>query len=97
LHIWNVFYNFAFEIKQTTIMINEFSKVQELAKRFLAIAEEHNEGVSAFLDGSLRTKDAIAYTIVKDAYRAFIKAYNAYYEESHDDALDYELAESVNY
>lgn len=71
------------------------SEVKSLAKRFLRIADAKNEQVSAFLNGSLKDKDFDGYFAVKDAYKEFVEAYNSYFNESHDDSIDYDLAYSV--
>ena len=68
--------------------------VKELAKSFLAIADELNEKVSAYIDGSDKDEDANAYWIVREADKKFIDAVNEYYEESYKCGLNYELAES---
>lgn len=74
-----------------------FKALQTLAVFFINEADNRHKEVSNYLNGSNRQKDVNAYYIVKDAYRNFIKAYNEYCDEHHDDALDYLLAESVIY
>lgn len=69
--------------------------VQKLAKTFLSFAEDLNEEVSAYLDGSCMTHHIEAYDLVKSLEREFVKAYDEYYGESHEACLDYELAYSV--
>lgn len=68
--------------------------VKELAKSFLAIADELNEKVSAYFDGSDKAEDENAYWIVREADKKFIDALNEYYEDSYEYGLNYELAES---
>lgn len=78
-------------------MKTAFSNVQALAKSFLEIADSLNEKVSNYFDGSNAAEDENAYYEVKAAEKAFVAAYNAYYDESHEACLDYSLAESVIY
>lgn len=66
----------------------------ELAKRFLEIADELNEAVSRYIDGSNAPEDEKAYWIVRDADRAFIDSLRNEYGESYEYGLNYELAES---
>lgn len=68
--------------------------VKELAKSFLAIADELNEKVSAYFDGSDKEEDANAYWMVREADKKFIDAVNEYYKDSYKYGLNYELAES---
>lgn len=68
--------------------------VKELAKSFLAIADELNEKVSAYFNGSDKKEDANAYWTVREADKKFIDAVNEYYEDSYKYGLNYELAES---
>lgn len=70
--------------------------VKELAKSFLAIADELNEKVSAYFDGSDKAEDANAYWTVREADKKFVDAVNEYYEDSYKYGLNYELAESFN-
>ena len=72
-----------------------FFEIQSLAKRFLMVADAKNEQVSAFLSGSIKDKDVDGYLLVKDIYREFVNALNAYYNEGYDDSIDYNLAYSV--
>lgn len=69
-------------------------KTKELAARFLEIADELNEAVSRYIDGSNDPADARAYQIVRDADRAFIDAIREDYGERYEYGLNYELAES---
>lgn len=73
----------------------QFERIEELAKAFLTIADELNEGVSNYLNGSNRREDKEAYDVVKGAEKVFVKAYNDFYHENHVACLNYELAESV--
>lgn len=68
--------------------------VKELAKSFLAIADELNEKVSSYLDGSDKAEDVNAYWTVREADKKFVDAVNEYYEDSYKYGLNYELAES---
>lgn len=68
--------------------------VKELAKSFLAIANELNEKVSAYFDGSDKAEDVNAYWTVREADKKFVDAVNEYYEDSYKYGLNYELAES---
>ena len=70
------------------------NNVRELAQSFLAIADELNEKVSAYLNGSDRNEDAKAYWTVREADKNFIDAVNSYYNDSYKYGLNYELAES---
>ena len=70
-------------------------EIQALAKRFLNVADAKNEQVSAFLNGSIKDKDVDGYLLVKDMYKEFVDALNAYYNERYDDSIDYDLAYSV--
>lgn len=72
-------------------------EVKELAKSFLAIADELNVKVSAYFDGSNRKDDEDAYWTVREADKKFIDALNEYYDDSYEYGLNYELAESFNY
>ena len=69
--------------------------VKSNAKYFLALADRFNAEVSNFINGSNARHDAYGYGRVKAAYKNFILAYNAYYNERVDDSIDYELAESI--
>lgn len=68
--------------------------VKSAAIEFLNIANELNEKVSAYIDGS-NDKDAEeAYWTVREADKKFIDAANALYGEGWTYGLNYELAES---
>lgn len=69
-------------------------KTAELAKRFLEIADQMNEAVSRYIDGSTAPADEKAYKIVREADRAFIDAIREEYGERYEYGLNYELAES---
>lgn len=72
----------------------KIENVKAAAAEFLKIADELNEMVSAYIDGS-DSKDAeTAYLKVREADRKFIDAANAFYGEGWTYGLNYELAES---
>ena len=75
----------------------EFTNLQTLAIKFLAIADELNEKVSAYFDGSDSKEDEEAYWTVREADKNFTDAYNKYYDDRVRYGLNYELAESVIY
>lgn len=75
-------------------MNNELNNIKTLAAKFLAIADELNEKVSAYIDGSNAAEDEAAYNKVLDAEREFTNAANRYYGENWKVSLNYELAES---
>ncbi|MBQ0154755.1 MAG: hypothetical protein KBS70_08260 [Bacteroidales bacterium] len=75
--------------------IYSLSEVKALAKKFLDIADENNEQVSAYLNGSEKKEAAKAYDLVREYERKFINAFNAYYDERFVCCLNYELAESM--
>jgi len=69
-------------------------KVQEVAKAFLSTADELNEGVSNYLNGSDEKRDTEAYNKVKELNRVFLQYYCEYCgEPMMKPNLDYELAE----
>ena len=72
----------------------EQNNIKTLAAKFLAIADELNEKVSAYIDGSNAAEDEAAYNKVLDAEREFTNAVNRYYGENWKVSLNYELAES---
>jgi hypothetical protein len=69
-------------------------KTKELAARFLEIADQMNEAVSRYIDGSNAAEDENAYWMVREADRAFIDAIREEYGEKYEYGLNYELAES---
>lgn len=69
-------------------------QVKEAARNFLAIADELNENVSRYLDGSINKDDKKAYWKVREADKTFIDVLNSYYDDSYEYGLNYELAES---
>lgn len=69
--------------------------MREAAMVFLSVADELNEQVSAYIDGSHNKDDISAYHAVKEAEAEFLRLYNGYYDENIKTALNYELAESV--
>lgn len=75
-------------------MKTTIEQVKALANEFLTIADELNEKVSAYFNGSNDTEDIKAYEVVRMADKKFIDALNAYYEDSYEYGLNYELAES---
>ncbi len=74
-----------------------FKQVQDAAKRFLNKADELNELVSAYIDGSHDPKAEKAYLEVRRLDADFIRLINSYYDEGWKPGLNYELAESVLY
>lgn len=67
--------------------------VKAAAIEFLNIADELNEKVSAYIDGS-NDKDAEdAYWTVREADKKFIDAANSLYDEGWTYGLNYDLAE----
>ncbi|WP_415959236.1 hypothetical protein [Paraprevotella xylaniphila] len=74
-----------------------FKQVQEAAKIFLDKADELNELVSAYIDGSNDPKAEKAYFEVRELDADFIRLINSYYHEGWKPGLNYELAESVIY
>ena len=81
--------------------LNEQSKMITLetlkvsAKNFLAIADEKNVLVSAYIDGSDSKEAEEAYWAVREADKKFIDNLNSYYPgEGYKYGLNYELAES---
>lgn len=75
--------------------MTQFENIKALAKNFITFADTLNENVTNYINGSNAPMDVDAYNVVKNAYKSFVTAYNAFYEENHDDCFDYELAESV--
>lgn len=73
----------------------KYENVVRLAKEFLDVADELQEKVSNYINGSNGEEDVMAYNVVRKADRAFVKAYNAYWGENHEEGLNYDLATSV--
>lgn len=70
-------------------------QLKESAKRFLEIADELNEKVSAYINGSNKKDVEQAYWTVREADKKFIDNLNSYYPgEGYEYGLNYELAES---
>ena len=69
-------------------------KVARLAKNFLSLADELNEYVSAYLDGSNSPEAEKAYYEVRESDKKFIDSLNELWGESYKYGLNYELAES---
>lgn len=68
----------------------------EAARAFLSLADERNEDVSAYIDGSNRPEAKAAYFAVLEAEDDFLYYYCAYCGEPHRrPCLGYDLAESV--
>lgn len=76
----------------------EYQNVRTLAEIFLSTADELNEKVSAYIDGSDKIEDENAYRKVKELSIEFGKAYCKYWGEPFDHSLregfNYEIAES---
>lgn len=68
--------------------------LETLAVEFLNLADELNEKVSAYIDGSNADEDVNAYWAVREADKKFIDAYNRYYGDRCEYGLNYEIAES---
>lgn len=67
----------------------------DAARAFLVLADELNERVSAYIDGSDKPEAEAAYNAVKDAEAVFLRYYCAYWDEPRRrPCLGYELAES---
>ena len=76
-------------------METNIEKVKAAAAKFLKIADELNEKVSRYIDGSEAPEDTAAYMKVREADKEFIDAVNAAYEgNGYEYGLNYELAES---
>lgn len=70
-------------------------ELKKAAQSFLNIADELNEKVSRYFDGSDKKEDEDAYWTVREADKKFIDALNSYYPgEGYEYGLNYELAES---
>lgn len=67
----------------------------EAARAFLSLADELNEEVSAYIDGSNKPEAEAAYYAVLEAEANFLKFNNAYWGEQRRPCLSYELAESA--
>lgn len=71
------------------------SAMIDAARAFLVLADELNEQVSAYIDGSDKPEAEAAYNAVKDAEAVFLRYYCAYWDEPRRrPCLGYELAES---
>lgn len=68
--------------------------LRTLAANFLALADELNEKVSAYINGSNAKEDAAAYWTLREADKKFVDAMNDYEGERYEYGLNYELAES---
>lgn len=76
--------------------MNLYESMKSAAKYFLDMADELNEQVSAFIDGSDAPDAENAYVAVINAERIFCELYGEYYQEpAPRPSLNYELAESV--
>ena len=73
----------------------DITELKRLAKTFLDTADQLNEMVSNYFDGSSDEEDEKAYNTVIASERIFLKAYNEYYNETIKIGLNYELAESL--
>lgn len=72
------------------------SAMIDAARAFLVLADELNEEVSAYIDGSNKPEAEAAYIAVKESEANFLKYYCAYWDEPRrHPCLDYELAECV--
>lgn len=67
----------------------------DAARAFLVLADNLNEEVSAYIDGSNNPEAETAYIAVKDAEAVFLRYYCAYWDEPRRrPCLGYELSES---
>lgn len=75
----------------------ELTEVQTLAEKFLTIADELNEKVTNYINGSNNSEDFLAYQTVRALNKEFTDALNAFYGCNDYDTkgLNYELAESI--
>lgn len=69
-------------------------KVARLAKNFLSLADELNEKVSRYFNGSNASEDVRAYEMVREADKKFVDSLNDLEDERYEYGLNYELAES---
>ena len=69
-------------------------KVARLAKNFLSLADELNEKVSRYFNGSNASEDVRSYDMVREADKKFIDGLNDLEDERYEYGLNYELAES---
>lgn len=69
-------------------------QVKAAAKEFLAIADDLDEKVSRYFNGSENKEDKEAYWTAREADKKFIDKLNSFYEDSFEYGLNYELAES---
>ena len=70
------------------------TKVQTLAEKFLTLADELNEKVSNYFNGSNAPEDVKAYRDVKESYKEFAIEAGRLHGENYGEELNYELAES---
>lgn len=75
----------------------KLAEVQKLAEKFLTIADELNEKVTNYINGSNNSEDIAAYYTVKKASNEFTFAINSYYgcNEYSTEGFNYEVAESI--
>lgn len=71
--------------------------IKRAAEEFLNLADELNERVSAYIDGSTKKADEEAYWKAREADKKFVDMVNSAYEENWTYGLNYELAESFIY
>lgn len=70
-------------------------QVKKSAREFLKLADELNEKVSKYLNGSDKQDDVDAYNKVMERNRTFLQYYCEYWgEPMKEPELDYKLAES---
>lgn len=85
-------------MKATELGYNEATRTAmiDAARAFLALADELNEEVSAYIDGSSQPEAETAYISLKESEANFLKYYCAYWDEPKlSPCLGYELAESI--
>lgn len=68
--------------------------IRTAAKNFLSLADELNEKVSAYINGSNAPENTAAYWAVREADKKFVDAVNEFEGERYEYGLNYELAES---
>ena len=61
---------------------------------FLSLADELNEKVSRYFNGSNASEDVRAYDMVREADKKFVDGLNDLEDERYEYGLNYELAES---
>lgn len=90
---------FATKKEQTQNIMITIEELQKMAADFLKLADDVNEMVSAYIDGSDKKEDEDAYNKVSEASVKFGKAWCEYWDEPFDhrlrDGFNYEIAEYI--